>query len=604
MIGIMSAARSTVAAVAAGARRRRGSGRASGCGPSGSSGWRRSGSRGGRERAARAGGRNAAAEASHRLGIRPGGLRQRLVEGCCLRAQLGIGLGHPRAAEPGGDETLRDFPEQLADEAAAHRVAVDVRLVDLQVVHQLDHIVCPSRAAGLGLVALPVIAVVDRDDAVGLGNLWCDPGREPHASGRVRVTMDEDDPRAAFAKREVVNLDAVGGGEKPVLRVFAFLGSGTGCRQRKEDNRSDQSLHAWHIHSPERIVAPGEPFTGCRPRPGGGQVMSGAAVEAKRPASWPARPTADHGATTIAAREVRAAALGTALADTIADPTEFARQLAAAFHELADPEYRAGQAFVAPGIGPTHGVRTPLQVAVRKAFERASRRASPSELLVVADRLLREPEREARWFAITTLQRTLDREAERTWQLLRRAASEADDWITVDTLAHPYGKGILAEPYRWAELEQLTVSPSRWERRLVGSTIATMPSVNRRLGREPGVAAHALPLLATLIGDHEPDVQKSLSWAYRSMTVVDLSGTTVALGHEADIAAERDDGHRAWVVRDSLSKLEPTAAERIRRQLAGIRRRAGAPSTSVAAELAARFADMGLGRPMPEPPLT
>ena len=332
--------------------------------------------------------------------------------------------------------------------------------------------------------------------------------------------------------------------------------------------------------------------------------MTSTGIETKPPALWRARPAADHAATTIAAREARASELGASLAGMLSDPAEFAAKLAAAFRELADPEYRAGQAFVAPGIGPTHGVRTPLQVRVRKAFERAARRASPAELLVVAERLLREPEREARWFAITSLQGTLAREAERTWQLLRRAAADADDWITVDTLAHPYGKGILAEPYRWAELEQLTVSPSRWERRLVGSTIATMPSVNRRAGREPDVAAHALPLLGTLIGDCEPDVQKALSWAYRSMTGVDFARTTTALELEAGIAADRDDGHRAWVVRDSLSKIEPTVAERIRRQLAGIRRRAGAPSTSGAAELAERFADVGLGRPMPQPPLT
>ena len=325
---------------------------------------------------------------------------------------------------------------------------------------------------------------------------------------------------------------------------------------------------------------------------------------AKRPTAWPARPAPAHAATTIAARQARAAQLGAALADELSDPARFAAALANAFRELADPEYRAGQAFVAPGIGPTHGVRTPLQVAVRRAFEKASRRASPAELLPVAQRLLREPEREARWFAITTLQRTVGSEPERTWQLLRRAAADADDWITVDTLAHPYGKGILAEPYRWAELEQLTVSPSRWERRLVGSTIATMPFVNRRAGREPEVAATALPVLGALIGDSEPDVQKALSWAYRSMTVVDLPATTAALEAEARIAASNDDGHRAWVVRDSLSKLDPSAAERLRGQLAGIRRRAGAPSTSTAAALAEQFGDMGLGRPMPEPPLT
>lgn len=332
--------------------------------------------------------------------------------------------------------------------------------------------------------------------------------------------------------------------------------------------------------------------------------MSTTTLDAGRPGAWPARLSADHGATTIGTREARAVELGSALAADLSDATAFAGRLRAAFEALADPEYRAGQAFVAPGIGPTHGVRTPLQVAVRKSFERASRRASNSELLLIADRLLREPEREARWFAITTLQRTLATETERTWQLLRRAAAEADDWITVDTLAHPYGKGILAEEYRWAELEQLTVSPSRWERRLVGSTIATMPFVDRGAGREPEVASKALSLLALLIGDHEPDVQKALSWAYRSMTVVDLAGTTAALEHEARLAADRNDGHRAWVIRDSLSKLDPGAAANIREQLAGIRRKAGAPSTSEAAELATRFEGLGLGRPMPQPPLT
>ena len=315
-------------------------------------------------------------------------------------------------------------------------------------------------------------------------------------------------------------------------------------------------------------------------------------------------PRGEYAAAVIAEHASRATELGAALAAEVADPAALAGSLARAYKELADPEYRDGQAFIAPGIGPTHGVRTPLQVAIRRAFERGTRRTSPSELLQVADRLLREPEREARWFAITTLERTLPKEPERTWQLLRRAAAEADDWITVDTLAHPFGKGILAEPYRWAELEQLTVSPSRWERRLVGSTIATLPFVNRSAGRDPEVATTALTILATLIGDAEPDVQKALSWAYRSMTVVDPAATTAALEREARLAAETEDGHRAWVVRDAASKLAAADAARLKALLAGVRRRAGAPPTSTAAELAERFSGMHLGRPMPEPPLT
>src|SRR3972149_5341644 len=81
----------------------------------------------------------------------------------------------------------------------------------------------------------------------------------------------------------------------------------------------------------------------------------------------------------------------------------------------------------------------------------------------------REPEPEARWFAFGIPRRTLPRDPERTWQLLRRAGRDADDWITVDTLAGAVGKGILAEPYRWAELEQLGFSPLRRERRPGGA---------------------------------------------------------------------------------------------------------------------------------------
>ena len=328
------------------------------------------------------------------------------------------------------------------------------------------------------------------------------------------------------------------------------------------------------------------------------------AGERRRPTGWSQRAgAAPVDGRVLADRKARAAELGRALADALSDPDRLATELADAFRELADAESRAGQAFVAPGIGPTHGVRTPLQVGLRKAFERETRRSSPTEVLFAVQRLQREPEREARWFAIATLERTLKTEPERTWQLLRKAAADADDWITVDTLAHPFGKGILAESYRWAELEQLTVSPSRWERRLVGSTVATIPHVDRTIGRTPEVAAHALPLLAALIGDAEPDVQKALSWAYRSMAQVDLRATTAALEHEAGLAAERDDGHRAWVIRDSLPKLDPATARELRDRLSGIRRRAGAPATSKAAELAARFADMGLGRRLPEPPL-
>jgi 3-methyladenine DNA glycosylase AlkD len=310
-----------------------------------------------------------------------------------------------------------------------------------------------------------------------------------------------------------------------------------------------------------------------------------------------------HAVEFVAEHKPAAEALGVALADHMHDPDAFAAALERGLATLADPEYLAGQQFVAPGIGRTHGVRWPLLAAVIRGFKGATKHDRPTPLLFLADRLFRETHLETRWFAFALIGRTLAADPERTWQLMRRAAREAADWITVDELAHPYGTGIAAEPYRWAELEQLVYAPSRWERRLVASTIATMTHGNRRSGRGPEVVERALPLLEQLMGDAEPDVQKALAWAYRSLAQIDPERSTDALRSQAELAGATEDGHRAWVIRDSLVKLDPADAEELRERLAGIRRRPGAPSTSAASTMAARFGGLPDPSHHPEPPL-
>jgi 3-methyladenine DNA glycosylase AlkD len=306
----------------------------------------------------------------------------------------------------------------------------------------------------------------------------------------------------------------------------------------------------------------------------------------------------------VAERRPIAEALGRDLAEHVNDPAAFAATLRDGLRGLSDPEYLEGQRRIAPGIGALFGVRWPLIEAVKRGFRESTRRERTGGWLFIADRLLREEELEPRWFAFGLLERLIPDDPERTWQLLRRAAREAGDWITVDSLAHPVGKGILAESYRWAELEQLVYSPSRWERRLIGSTIATAPFIDHRLGRQPDVARHGLDLIGQLLGDDEPDVQKALAWALRSLTLVDRGAVAAFCELESIRAAESSDGHRAWVIRDALAKLAPSAADPIRVRLEGIRRRAGAPSTSAAAAAAARFGEGALGQPLPEPPLT
>ncbi len=323
------------------------------------------------------------------------------------------------------------------------------------------------------------------------------------------------------------------------------------------------------------------------------------------PETQPGRSTATaHAVAFVAEKKPLAEAIGRDLGELTADPEAFATALRTGLLSLSDAEYLEGQRRIAPGIGAILGVRWPLIEAIKRGFRESTRRERTSTWLFVADRLLREPELESHWFAFGLLERLIQDEPERTWQLVRRAAREAADWITVDSLAHVVGKGILAEPYRWAELEQLVYSPSRWERRLVGSTIATTPFIDRRRGRETVVAQHGIGLITQLIGDAEPDVQKALAWALRSLTVVDREAVTRFSETEAERAAQTDDGHRAWVIRDVLPKLDEGRATAIRASLEGIRRRPGSPSTSSAAEAADRFGQGMLGAAQPESPLT
>jgi 3-methyladenine DNA glycosylase AlkD len=322
-----------------------------------------------------------------------------------------------------------------------------------------------------------------------------------------------------------------------------------------------------------------------------------------RPAEHPS-PVTQRAIGLVEERRPAAESLGKDLASVVSDPDAFAARLATGLRGLSDTEYQEGQRRIAPGIGAIYGVRWPLLAAVQRGFRAATRRDRiGAQHLAIVETLFHESELEHRWFAFGLLEQLVVVDPERTWQLLRRAARESGDWITVDSLAHPVGRGILTEPYRWAELEQLVYSPSRWERRLVGSTIATIPYVDHRLGRAAGVATHALPIVADLIGDSEPDVQKALAWALRSLVIVDRPAVEHFVDHETTVAAETGDGNRAWVIRDVLIKLDPAIATDVRTRLDGIRRKAGLGSTSKAAETAARFGDLPLGRPLAEPPL-
>jgi 3-methyladenine DNA glycosylase AlkD len=297
----------------------------------------------------------------------------------------------------------------------------------------------------------------------------------------------------------------------------------------------------------------------------------------------------------VAERLPDARGLGSALAELIDEPDEFVAVMREGLTRLADPAYAAEQERVAPGSGPVFGVRNPLTAAIARQVRPALRESSSSSALWLAERLATELERELVLFSHEPLARSLPDDPERTWQLMRRLARRAADWISVDELAELFAKGVLLERFRWAELEQLVYSSDKWERRLVGATLARMPYELPKHARSTLKNSIGLTLIKSLIGDSEPDVQKSLSWALRSWNEIDQDGVAQFLRAESRTAKANDDGNRAWVIRDALTwpGTEQGLVQEIRAQLEGVRRRGG-PSTSDASAVARQFAGMDL----------
>ena len=294
----------------------------------------------------------------------------------------------------------------------------------------------------------------------------------------------------------------------------------------------------------------------------------------------------------ISANRTAATDIGTRLADLVDDPEQFVAVLCDGLGAVSDPAYLQTVERVSPGTSSELSARGPLVAAIQRPLRRRLRISSGSSALSLAQRLIRCEERELRVFAQPCLERSIEDDPERTWQLMRQLGRRAGDWTEVDSFADLWATGILAEPFRWAELEQLVYSQLIMERRLVGATLARMPHRLARKDRQMlrvEAFGRAFSLLHQLIGDAAPMVQKSLSWAVREWTEVDPSGARSFLRDESVIALARADGNRAWVIRDALAAQLPEHAAQLRTPLIGLRRSRDAISTSIAAEQAATF---------------
>jgi hypothetical protein len=301
----------------------------------------------------------------------------------------------------------------------------------------------------------------------------------------------------------------------------------------------------------------------------------------------------------IAPRLAAARALASRLAGLVDQPDAFVAALSAGYTALADADYLALLRRTTPGLGEAYGIRAPLAAPVQARVRRACRR-QPDVALWLAERLAREPQLEVSTLACAVLRVSMETDPERSWQLVRRLSRQARNRIVVDTLASVAALGILLEPYRWAELEQLVYSASPWERRLAAAAAASLPLEVVPGDRHRLTSGPALDLVAQLLGDADPDVQKAIARALRAWYPVDPGGVARFLADEAGRAAAAADGNRGWVLRNALSVAAPENAAAIRARLAGLRRNQTAPPTSRASRAASAFADLlRVGAAMP-----
>ena len=296
----------------------------------------------------------------------------------------------------------------------------------------------------------------------------------------------------------------------------------------------------------------------------------------------------------VEAHLAQATALGESLADLIDQPVEYLATLTEGLEALGEPEYLEMVTRACPQTPARYLVRGALSEAMAKPVKAALREGSSISALQLAHVLAVAEHRDLRLHANEPIRRALPEDPEMSWQIMRRLGRAAEDWIATDSLADLWARGILAEEFRWAELEQLLYSQQVYERRMVPATLATLPHRVPKARRDelrPAAVERALELLRQLMGDAEVMVQKALSWAIREWTPVDAEATAAFLRSETAIAAAARDGARAWVIRDALSKQPPALSDELKTQLEGIRRNAKAPSTSIASTQAAAFAE-------------
>lgn len=220
-------------------------------------------------------------------------------------------------------------------------------------------------------------------------------------------------------------------------------------------------------------------------------------------------------------------------------------ELLSEIERLADPEYREGSLMVAPTAQRVHGIRTPDNRRLARAWKRTHRDSDSDTVLALVEALWDAESRDERGLGLEILflhpniVLDLDQNRFERWRL------EIDNWAVCDFLA----TRILGP---WAEAEPANRLP--YLERLVGDSHL----YSRRLGLVASVHLNrdstefgdwTLGQVDRLIDERDPMITKAVSWSLRQMTKHQATDVEVYLERRGDRIA-------ALARREVRNKLE------------------------------------------------
>jgi 3-methyladenine DNA glycosylase AlkD len=233
----------------------------------------------------------------------------------------------------------------------------------------------------------------------------------------------------------------------------------------------------------------------------------------------------------------------------MADRTRaLAQELRRQIEDAVEDTYRRSLQRLVPGAR-VLGVRVPRLRLMAAALAKRADAPGAEELCGLMDQVSRDGWREeilVLTFALGRNQKTL---ALMGWPRLEAWLPAIDNWETCDQLATNVAAPLVAaSPALWPRLEGLTASARSWDRRFA---VATVVGLNQRGRRHP---AQALKVLAKVVREEDPIVQKAIGWALREVSQVDAAATFAFLSKQKAALGSR-------VLREAAEKL-PAAQRR------------------------------------------